>query len=306
MDLLKLLISILFSQLGEGEGEEGGDAGQGGAPAGDEGGEGKVPGAENEEGGQGGEGGDAGAGAEPKYGQFGDEPDVDAMYQALQDAASGLEGLKSKTTATEKNSAAVKQALEASGLKMMTDDQGNVTLVPNVQATKRETRFNDTHAALFEPNVLEAIRHLIADERDSFKEEMKMQSGKMSKRQQATVEANNQMLKTWPSLDMDGENFNQEFYDKATEKWKSDPDLRKDPRGELMAASLVAAEMGISPIAIQKAVKKGYQQGVGQKKILGPARHDKGGAGGTRRLSKEEYLALSPEERETYDKKTMK
>ena len=304
MYLLKLLISILFSQLGEGEGEEGGDAGQGGAPAGDEGGEGKAPGAEGEEGAEGGEG----AAKDPKYGQFGDEPDVDAMYQALQDAASGLEGLKSKTTQTEKNSASVNKALESSGLKILTDGDGNVTLVPNVDsATKRESRFKDSHKELFEPNVLEAIQHLVADGLDGFRDEMRSASGARTKFQQAQIDSNNQMIKLYPQLDAGGDQYDQAFYDKATELWQGDPQLKKNPKGELMAASLAAAELGISPLAVQKAKKAGYQQGSEGKKILGPAgQHDKAGGGGVRHLSKEEYLKLSPDEREDYDKKTMK
>lgn len=313
---LKNLLSILLNQVGE----EGGDDGSGGAP-GD--GSGAAPDAGDGSGEYGqGEGtpGD-GQGGAPKessrYGDFGENPTVDQMYEHIQNSGRDHETLRTKTAQTEQNLASLRQSVEGSGLKILTDSQGNIQIVPKetpaAKATPEESLFTDEHSELFEKPVLEAIRSLIAD---NVKKMIKDYDGtrftdkdnqwvNRTSFQQKSVSARNQMSKLYPQLLRGKDGFDQSFHLKATQIWENS--YKHLPNGELIAAHEAAAEMGISPSQLMKAKKEGFDQGRQEKKVLGPANRggQQGASGAFRKLNKADYLALPSDEKEAYDKKTL-
>jgi len=302
MDLLKLLYIIMLNQDGVVEGADGDDgtsddsgqpADKGDAPTGEDGGKEGQPEPEAEP-------------AEPKYGDFGNDPSVDDVFDAHRNLQSEHETLKGKTTTTEKNLSALRRAADSKGLKVLTDTDGNVDLVPKDTPGKSETkrRFTDEHRALFDKNVLSAIEYMLDDRLDNrFGEYDKMQ-GQRSQFFKMQDTANNRMMTLYPSLDPDESNqsFNQAFYDRATDIWKQS--YKNFPNGELIAAGEAAIEMGIAPSQLVKAERRGYEKGSSPRKVLGPVSGSRVGSG-TKRLSREEYLALSTDEKEKYDEKQL-
>jgi len=101
MDLFKHLYSIFLDESGDEDESTDANAGQEEAP---EEGQGETPSGEE---------------AQPeestpgKYGRFGDEPNVDEMFQALQEVEQKHDGLTKKTGQTEKNLANLRRAAES-------------------------------------------------------------------------------------------------------------------------------------------------------------------------------------------------
>ena len=240
--------------------------------------------------------------ATPKFGEFGDDPVK--LFQ-------GYQGLKSKTTATERNLATLRKNLESAGLKIGED--GTIQL-GDKDGTPKTKRFTADHAKLFDAPVLQAMQGLIEDYiEDHFG---KYEQKNTMKQQYMTMKetSNTKMTGMFPQLlkEIDGEvnpQFNQAFYDRATEIWSTTPGYKSHPSGELYSTMEAAIEMGISPIAIAKAKAAGYKAGVGTKKVLGPAGGAGGGAQGAsgfKRLSVEEFRKLSPDKKEEYQQSLMK
>ena len=297
-----------------------GVAGKGSAPAGGAGGAGGQGEGGNGASGDGAGGGDgAGAGdgsggpaanIAPKYGKYGNDPD--AVWKAHQD-------LINKTGQTERNFSGLRKSLEGMGFKAEHDPEtGEFRFVeinkPAPQVKKK--RFTDAHKALFDEPVLSAIEARVQDVVEELIEKSFTDYEKKGTERQTTVQqkiaAGNKLVKLFPQLAVSTDEkpntaFNQEFYDRATEIWKDNKAYFENPNGELYAAMEAAIELGISPQAIGAAKKEGFKQGTEQKKILGPV--DGAGQGKELKpgeLSKEAYLALTPEQKKEYDKKTLK
>lgn len=301
MNLLKLLLAILRCQTGDVEsGAEGaGQGAEGAAEGAQEGAEGGDAGASQQEGQEEAEEGQAGAdaqgaGAAPKYGEYGD--DADKVYQALQQ-------MKGKTTATERNMAALRKQLQ--NLGVVVNEDGTLGLADNAQ--QRKIRFTDNHKKLFDTPVLEAIQAMIQDALDGGFDNYNKQATMQRQFSTQKNQANSKMVRLFPSIlqyDDDGEkntDFNEALYNRATEIWESNPSYKKNPSGELFATMEAAIELGISPIAIQKAKKEGYNKGIEGKKVLGPVGGQKKGVPGVfKKLSVAEFRALPPDKKDEY------
>ena len=326
--MFKILLSFLLDRRGDtpGQGAPAPGNGPGGAPGGGPGGSAGAGDGGSGESGDGGAGGGAGAGdgagapaaAEaPKYGKY-------ATPEALWTAHQALVG---KTTQTERQFSGLRKSLEAMGFTAEPDPTtGEFRFVEKKQpqAPAKTKRFTDAHRALFDDPVLQAIEARAQDLFDeSFESRMSEYENKGRERQttmQQKIEAGNKLVKLFPGLKVpegaknvegawvfkDGKpdaSFNSEFYEKATEIWKGNKAYYEHPQGELYAAMEAAMELGIAPTAIGAAKAEGFKQGTENKKILGPV--DGGGqkkelkAGS---LTKEQYLDLSPDEKEKYDK----
>ena len=236
----------------------------------------------------------------PKFGEFGDDPVK--LFQ-------GYQGLKNKTTATERNLATLRKNLESAGLKIGED--GTIQ-IGDKDGTPKTKRFTADHAKLFDAPVLQAMQGLIEDYiEDHFgKYEQK---NTMKQQYMSTKEASNsKMVKMFPQLikEDDGEanpQYNEAFYNRATEIWQNNPGYKSHPSGELFATMEASIEMGISPIAIAKAKAAGYKAGVNTKKVLGPAGGGGGqGAVGFKRLSVAEFRLLTPDKKEEYQQQLIK
>ncbi len=322
LNFLNLLFLIFVETRAEGE------AGQGEAP---EAGQGEAP--ESEAGanvgdGQGEgspQGGQTTAPGKPRYGDFGDNPSVDDIYSKYQEVVGKVtdyEGKIAKMSATERNLSTLRKTLEGYGVKILSDNQGNVQLIPDDSKNqKRQSKFTDQHKAIFEEPVLKAIEALIEDRfadffeksfDDRFKSTYQRQHEQAVQLHVARQQANTTMVKMFPQLMAKGQDgndnpaFNSAFYAKATEIWQNNPEYRNNPKGELFAAVEAAAELGITAMAVSAAKKEGFIKGQESKKVIGPVSSGTGqskvAAG---KLSKAEYLSLSDAERLAYDKKNL-
>lgn len=254
----------------------------------------------------------AGKPVAPKYGDFGDNPTVDQIFEALNKTKGDFDNFRNKSHSTERNLATVRRAIEASGL--VYDEEGNLLRVAK-PAIERKSRFGDAHKTLFDEKVLEAIRFLaedVFDEKlDGREKDWQTKTQQARQFSQQEGEAVDLMFSYFPQLegkwDRSGKSgndkFDKAFHDKVYEVWQENPEAKRDPRGQLLAALRVAKELNILPQAIQSAEKKGYEKGKEDKKILGPAGGRGAGQPGVKgTLSREEYLKLSEEERTKYDK----
>lgn len=323
--IIMFLKDIFLNELGEGElGDAGTDSGQGEAPPVDTG-EGIPP-----------EEGtllpsDTGQGeippVNPKYGDFGDTP------QTLEEAMSLINNiydahgnLKEKTTATERNLAMTRNSLEKMGIKPVQDEQGNITfeVVGGTEGKQEQkSRFNDdaikklsvhfqndSEAA---KSFVDILRLAMQDETEAWYTGREKTSSEKNKQMQTFVKEKtaieNRMVKRYPSLnpkyDDSGKptnpEFNKSFYDLATKIWIDR--YGKNPLKQLYAAMDAEEELGLHKLPINQAKKEGYRFGKESKKIIAPA-----GSGGKQQsaglqvLSKEDYLKLSLDDRNKYDK----
>jgi len=307
MDLFKYLFSIFFDQRGEEVEGDGGDGqgqppddGQGGAPDGQLPGDGEGQGDETP--------------APPKYGDFGDNPTPDQIYEEYQRVNQDHQGLREKTTRTEQSLAKLRKIVEAQGLQVLTDSQGNPQIVAREKPSSSQSdspRFTKEHEELFEAPVLNAIRSLVEDitsktikdyDSSRFTEKDQQWTG-MTKFQATKASANARMIKLYPQLSASEKSHDKQFYDTATMIWEER--YKNDPAGELKAATEAAAELGIAPAVVMRARKEGYQQGAQQKTVLGPVGSQSGKSGGFRKLSEDEYFKLSPVDRDKYDKQSV-
>ena len=145
---------------------------------------------------------------------------------------------------------------------------------------------------------------------DDYMEEKERTGQERSRKMQALMsekaEIEELMTSYFPQLDPQykagkptNSQFNQAFYDRATEIWKEQ--YKSHPLQQLRAALRAAQELNIIPQAISKAKKEGFEAGKKDKKILGPVKSGAQKTGKTGPLSREEYLALSPEKKEEHD-----
>lgn len=331
----KWLAGMFFDTKAEdnpagGEGGEGGAPGdgQGDAPTGDEG-------AGDPAGSGDGQGGTP-PNPSPAFGEFGDAPQsleeanslAKKLYENLTKIKPEFETLRGKTAATERNLALTRKALESSGLRAVRDEEGNIRFEPIPQDKRERTRrFNDDVvkrlATHFQGDINAArgfVDLLLPAVQDAFEDlyegkQTEMQKSQEQRRVFQTIQkrATTAMLSYFPQLDPKVDEggkptnpeFNEAFYNRATEIWENDPHLRRNPQGELLAALEAARELNIPTLQAVQQKKEGFEQGKQQKKILGPVSQGKQPAGSKGKLSKEEYLKLTPEEREKYDRQSV-
>ena len=255
--------------------------------------------------GQAGEGEGAGEeppAAEPKYGEFGDTPTPDQIFEAYGKTKKEFDDFRTKAGLTEKNLAKTRQFLQSVGL-VQTED-GRWVMPQRGEQQEKKSRFTDDHKKLFHPQVFSAMDAYI---QDKIEEAFSGYGQRQSEQQQwkETVGASvDKMYKFYPQLqekidDKPNPDFNKAFVDRATEILNES--YRNLPNGDLLAAHEAAMELGISAIAIEKAKKEGHEQGAAGKRVLGTVKSS-GGKAPKGRLSREQYLALSSDEREKYDK----
>ncbi len=311
--MFKLLWKLFLDQRGvEGDGSAGdGSAGDGSADGQADAGLGVVD--------KGTEGDDGQAGdgtVEPKFGEFGDDPNEAAskLFEAYTKQKGDFDNFKTKTGLTERNLGSLRKTLEASGIRAVEGEDGQIHLeVVNKEAKK--SRFTEDHGKMFEPKVVEAIRLLVQDEFDTgFEGRDRMTKEQQGKMQQFVAEKNqveSEMMEDFPMLDgkfKDGKptnpDFNKALYDRATEIWENE--YNKHPLKQYSAARRAARELNIIPGMVKKAEIEGYEKGKGEKKILGPVKAKIVGQGVGGKLTKEEYFALNEDSRVAYDKQNAK
>lgn len=257
-----------------------------------------------------------------KYGEYGD--DADAVWAAHN-------ALKGKTTATESNLAALRSALDESGVVINKDESGKITFTQkpkdDAPAPEVESKFTKEHreklAGFFETqddgeSFVDLITLLAEDLHARKSQEQQQMTAKqkaeLTKFQSEQATANQILDDMFPELDPGDRaafskggkptnpNFNQVFYDRATEIWKDK--YTKDPYGELKASREAATELQIHLKRSGEAEKKGFEKGKASKKVVGPvgSSSSKSGDG---KLTKQEYLNLSEEDRAKYDMKRL-
>lgn len=270
-------------------------------------------------------GGAAGAGDDNNQGAV----EEWAGYASKDDLIKAHESMKGQTGATEKNLRTLRQALKKHGIAF-DPESGELAVLPGVgdEKPKRQSKFTDDVRNKFNPifayegadeativktrdEFLNNVSVLIQDKIDEFMDSYtKTASQKLKEHREWSKqydEATKEMFSSYPTLVEGSEGYNEKFYNAVIEYLDANPNLRKQPDGELIAADRIARKMQISPVSIGAARKEGFQKGANSKKIVGNA--DKGGAGNPtgafKRLSKDEYLALSEQERDAYNKKLM-
>lgn len=318
---LNWLWKLLLDERGEGEGEGSGEGSSSGNGEGSEQpGEGAGGGHEGE--GEG-EGSEEQPGAGPKYGEFGDNPTVDDIYAALGKQKTDHENFRKKAGLTESNLGKLRQTLDRSGITISEDGQLQLKEQPKKEAPK--TRFTDSHlkdlAVHFQnsPDGAKAFLELIAPYFEDMMDGRLTSYSQKTRAQQKAQEQWNKTYdaslaktyKTYPNLQKEiggkpNPTFNQAHLE-LTNKMLNDPSTgyARLPNGDWLAAHEAAGELGISPIAIEKAKVEGYNKGKQIKRVLGPAGGGKQKTAPGARLSKAEYLKLTPEQKEKYDRETM-
>lgn len=334
---------------GNGQGGTPGQSGQGGAPgaegtgaADDSGGTDEGTGSDqgDDQGGGAGDAGDAGdgdgsgdagdgqggGGASGQFGEFGDDPNK--VWQAYQALSNEHKGIKTKTTATERNLAAVRSSLKEIGIKVVHDADGNVMLVPEADQKSAPTKkFTDERkkkfASFFDQGkeehaneFLALLGDFVADNLSDFHAQREQQVTQKTQQQREFAterQRTNGIMKTmFPTIlevdDKGNKNplFNKAFYDRATELFETK--YRRRPDGEWRAASEAAVELKIVPGMIRQATQNGVDAGKKGKIILGAAGSGAQGKGsGTPgKLTREQYLALPADKRAAYDKAGLK
>jgi len=294
------LWKLLQDQRGE---DNPADAGLGDAPA--DGGEGQLPAGE----GIAGEGGAGQAGeapANPRFGEFGDDPNEAAtkLFETFTKTKGEYDNFKTKAGLTERNLAMMRQAAQRSGLRF-NEETGEFEVVKQ-PSQERQKRFTDQHKELFDQKVLEAMQLMVQDIFDDQYESRERTT--QEKRQQAQAfmrekaEVEELMTGYFPQLDKKNPDFNEAFFNRATEIWHEQ--YGGNMLKQLSAALRAAQELQIIPQALQKAKVEGVQKGKENKRILSPVKGSggaPGGSGAMRVLSKNEYLALTPDKKVEYD-----
>ena len=297
MDFLKWLLSIIFSERGEGEGDDVSGSG-GGSAEGDDGAQGDQE--------------TVAEGAQVKP-----VADVDALTRERDEWKGKHDTLTGQSRATERNLAMTREALKANGLQLVADSDGSMKVVPIVQS-RQGTRFTDEHKNKFfsyfpdsksGEDFLNLQALLIQDQLDNG---FKAFRGQLSSEQSFFMQREasiSRMNELFPSLNPKSAEFNKSFYDKADQilaeqYWDQRNNRPLIANADLIAANQAAIEMGIAPVAVAKAKADGFQQGKDSKKIVGTPQgsQSSGGGGGFRKLAFEEYSKLSPDDKEKYQR----
>jgi len=311
MKFLVWIMALLLNQRGEetpagdGSGAPGAGSGEGdGAPAGD---------SNNGAGAGDGQADDGTTSPTPRFGEFGDDPEEAAtkLFETFNKTKGDFDNFKKKAGLTESNLASLRKTLEANGISVGED--GQLRVAEKKQEEQRKARFTDEHAKIFDKPVLEAINLLLADKLDEYFETRERTNTEKEQQKQAFISEKRAvetlMITTFPELepkwDDNGKptnpDFNQAFYDKATEIWEQK--YKSNPLKQLQASLEAAIELDIFGKKKQSAVIEGVEKGKAGKKILGPANGGGTQGGGAKgRLSREQYIALSAEDKEKYDR----
>lgn len=259
--------------------------------------------------------GDQGAGAEADQG--GQETvTLEQLQQQVNEYKTKHETLSGQSRATERNLSSMRKALETSGLRMVTDADGNVQVLP--AARQQGSRFTDEHKNKFFSYFPDAksgeeflnLLNLLQDEK--LDTGFKKFRGDMSSEQQfysSRGQSIERMNEVYPQLNPKSSDFNKAFYDKAdsilTERyWDEKTNRPLVPNADLIAAHEAAIEMGISPAIVAKAKAEGFDKGKESKKIVGTPQgsQSQGGGGGFRKLPFAEFSKLTPDQKEEYQK----
>ena len=242
---------------------------------------------------------------EPKYGEFGDNPTPDQIFEAYGKTQKKFNDFRIKAGLTEKNLAQTRQFLKSVGL---VEQDGKWVMPYKENSQERKTRFTEDHKKLFHPQVLSAIDAYVKDMIEEAFSGYGRQQLEQQKWQSTLNKSIDRMYKLYPMLQSEingnpNPNFNKELNDRATE-------ILNDPtsgytnlaNGDLLAAHEAALELGVSPITIEKAKIEGANNAKGNKRIIGAA-----GGGGKPgimgKLTREKYMALNPEDKKIYDAK---
>lgn len=249
-------------------------------------------------------------------------------YSSIEELVSAHETMKGQTSATEGNLRKLRSALKKHGI--VYDSDSDALAVMQDEGTqeskqKRQSKFTDEHREKFsrffsaegdDKEVISATRDeflnlmdtLVEDRVESmllnFQEKSSKQMKERMQFKKEYDEATKEMFASYPQLVEGNEQFDQEFYDAVLEHIENNPRLRKLSDGELIAADRVARQRNISPIQISRAKKKAYMKG-SEKKTIVSSSSGKQAKGGFKRLSEDEYLALSTDERNEYNKKLL-
>jgi hypothetical protein len=247
-----------------------------------------------------------GSATPPKFGEFGNDPNEAAakLFETYGKTKSDFDNFKTKAGLTERNLGALRKTLEASGIRAVEGEDGQIRLEV-AKPAERKIRFTDEHKNLFDGKVLDAVRLLIQDifdeqyegrERTTQEKRQQMQRFMSEK-----AEVEELMMGYFPQLDAKNPNFNKAFFDRATAIWQEQ--YKGNMLKQLSAALRAAQELKIIPQMIEAAKKEGVKIGKDGKKILGPVGGGgDGGGGGMRKLSKDEYFKLPKEKQVEYDK----
>lgn len=271
--------------------------------------------------------------------EAGHEPTVEEVFAKLKETSDTHAVLTGKTAKTEANLGNLRKALKEVGITAYFDEDGQIKLSaegkPDPKEKPKSTkkgRFTDEHRAnfnkYFEGDDPEAgkkfedmIRNIILDVYDQATDEMEATRRDKAEKHAAymkeRVASSNKLVSLYPAIaetSKDGNpnpKFDKKFHDLSLEIYEREY-CQKDangnlievhPKGQLWAAFEAATQLQISPASIEEAKKAGLKIGKENKKILGKV--DGAGGAGAGKLSKEEVLALPPEEREAYNKKQM-
>jgi len=297
--LWQMFLGFMLDERGE---DAPADAGSGDGAPGDAGAGDAPP--DNQDGQDGGEGGagDQPPAKQPKYGEFGDDPTPDQIFEAYQKRDKEFNDFRTKAGLTEGNLAKTRQFLKSVGLVEQKDGTWSM---PNKETPQeRKARFTDNHKKLWHPDVFSSMEAYVQDKiEEAFSGYGKHQT--QQKQWADTLSKSiDKMFKLYPMLqsEIDGKpnpTFNKALFDRAQEILNES--YRDLSNGDLLAAHEAALELNISPIAIEKARVQGAAAAAGNKRILGPAGSGgKSGASG-KQLTKEQYMALSDEDKKKYD-----
>ena len=267
----------------------------------------------------------------PKFEGFGDNPTVDEVYSKYKEVMGTFEDFKGRAGATERNLANIRKSLKTVGLTTLKDEEGNYTLSPLPEEDKpgsnsqeispkfsEEDRqslnsFFETEeqAGQFINSMSKMIEDIVlrryTEQTEQQQAQQRFYNDYYIKRKQNADKIRDKFPMAAANLEDGSPNpvYNKALNERATEIYEKDfvvDGKETDPFGQWRSVLEAANELGISPIAVTKAVKKAVTKAKEEKKILGPVSGGSDDARTDGRLTKEGYLSLSLDEREKYDK----
>lgn len=256
-------------------------------------------------------------------------------YESIEELIEAHESIKGQAGATEGNLRKLRGALKKHGI-VYDSESDALALMPGQnenengqvsQKKSRQPRFTDEHREKFakffssdddDKEVITATRdeflNLMSTLVEDRVEEMLLNfqeksSSRMKQQMQFRKEQQKSfdtMFTSFPQLKQGAEGFDKEFHDQALDLYNSSPDLQRLPDGQLIAAERTARQLSISPVQLGKARKEGYNKGKEGKRIVSSVSGKQSKSSGQfKRLSENEYLALTQEERDKYNKQLL-
>lgn len=281
-----------------------------------------------------GEGGEEGSGEEDETGGDDDDKNQFAGYSSVEELVKAHETMKGQTSATEGNLRKMRSALRKQGI--MYDHETGVLAViaqdgtPQTTKQKRQSKFTDEHRNKFnrffsddsgDESVITATRdeflnlmNVLVEDRIEEIIESRQEQATQRFRERRTFtqqynEATQELFRSYPQLKQGNEGFDKEFHDEVMAYLNENQHLQfksgKHADGELIAADRVARQRNISPIQIGNARKVGYKKGSEKKTIVSSGGKKPSQNTGFKRLSEQEYLALSSDEKREYNEKLL-